>query len=408
MKDKTKLLVIIIFLVVCVGLLPLIFVPLPYEGLDWLSYGPAMAQTGYEDVSPGKVPPGQRPDHVEPGQSKEGAFDPLTPDILIDFPLGSVSVPVLVRAYYAGLPANVLPPTDKLIGSPFFFGAWIRGESNTVEEFNPSIVINVAYDESAVAQIPGVQQPSQAIANLILPQHNLPVSLPLAWVTYPLTTIFSDYEATLNRSSYAPLAQEEQLQLNMYDPTTQSWVKLCSRTDIYANVVSGALALPQPLEEGSNSLFAVTLDSTPSLSQTVDSQGNTILSLPDSNFRFNILPGTVEVGTYFEVTRLSNALNSSSQLKLLPTPIELKACQVDYTKPKAIRQITQFPKPVKLEFDYDAETLSSAGGETSLTIANLQRRQWVDLEEFGARVVPGDAKISVVSTGLGSFGMAVR
>lgn len=39
MKGSVKNLVMVAFLILCVGLVPVIALPLPYEGLDWLSYG---------------------------------------------------------------------------------------------------------------------------------------------------------------------------------------------------------------------------------------------------------------------------------------------------------------------------------------------------------------------------------
>jgi len=42
MKGRAKLVAIVTFFIVCGGLLPVIAMPLPYEGLDWLSYGAAM------------------------------------------------------------------------------------------------------------------------------------------------------------------------------------------------------------------------------------------------------------------------------------------------------------------------------------------------------------------------------
>ena len=42
MKGSVKLVAIVAFFALYVGLLPVIALPLPYEGLDWLSYGAAM------------------------------------------------------------------------------------------------------------------------------------------------------------------------------------------------------------------------------------------------------------------------------------------------------------------------------------------------------------------------------
>ncbi len=310
-----------------------------------------------EDEDDTPPPP---PDEVDPG-GRENAYDPETfteacaacsLDIRFDVPRGAISAPVEVRAYHTGLPAGVPAPTGGIIGCPFFFGAWIKGEGKTVDEFNEPIVIKVSDNNMAI-----------------------------------------------------PVAQENQLRLNMYDPTTEAWVKLCSRAE--GKQLSAALVLPTPLEEGGNALFALTIDDTPALDQVVDEQGKTTLSIPDDNIKIGVLPGTVEVGTYFEMTHLSNTPDSGL-FKLLPTPVDVKACQADYTTPNKIRQVTRFPKPLEVTFGFDANTLTRAGGKNNLTIVSFQNRQWMDLEEFGASVVRSDNTIAVESSNLGTFSMAVR
>jgi len=193
----------------------------------------------------------------------------------------------------------------------------------------------------------------------------------------------------------------------MYDPSTQAWVKLCSRVDTHVNKVSAALFLPTPLEEGDNTLFAVISDDTPVLEQMVDRRGNTTLSIPESNFRLGVLAGTVAVGTHFEVTLLPE-VPESDLYRLLPTPVDIKACQADYTSANKIQQITQFPKPMTVEFDVDAGTVSRAGGPANLTIVGLQARRWIDLEEYGYNVTRGVTTIAVDTGGLGTFSAAAR
>jgi hypothetical protein len=193
----------------------------------------------------------------------------------------------------------------------------------------------------------------------------------------------------------------------MYNPTTRSWVKLCSRVDPYANKVSAALLVPSPLEEGDNTLFAMTPDDTPNLEQTVDAQGNTTLSIPGSNFHLRVLPGTVELGTHFEFTGLRNAPDADL-FRLLPMPFDIKACRADYTSPTNIAQIAQFPKPLTVEFAIDAKTLSRAGGRANLTVIGLRGRRWTDLEELGYRMARGTNAVSVDVADMGSFGLAVR
>ena len=223
----------------------------------------------------------------------------------------------------------------------------------------------------------------------------------------PATSQVAQIPTSTQPSSPSVENQAGHPQLSMYDPNTQAWIKLCGRVDPYDNTVSGAVIFPTALKVGGNALLAVTIDNTPALEQSVDGLGNTTLSLPGSNFSFDVLAGTVEVGTHFEVTPLLNAPNSTS-FKLLPTPVDVKACQADYSTARKVRQITQFSKPIEVMFYYDANTLARAGGKNNLTIVSFQNRQWSDLEEFGSRVVRGDNTIAVDSSNLGTFSMAVR
>jgi len=229
----------------------------------------------------------------------------------------------------------------------------------------------------------------------------------LAGLIYPALAVLSSHQPETHHPGLIPPSEEERLRLSMYDPATQAWVKLCSRVDAYANKVSAALLVPTPLEAGDNALFAVVLDDTPALEQAVDDQGTTTLFIPGDTFRVEVLAGTVEVGTYFEITRLPE-VPESDMVKLLPTPVDIKACQADYTNVNRIRQITQFPKPMTVGFDVDASTLSRAGGRANLTIVGLQDGRWVDMEEYGYSVARGDTGIAVDSGELGTFSAAVR
>lgn len=402
--NKKRLLPVAIFLALCLGLLPTTSTLPLYEGLHWLSLGPVKAQSlccrkwVYHTFPPTCVQwvpcstigeeeecPSQPPDQVEPGQGRDGVFDPKAPGIRIDFPPGAVSVPVEVRAYYLDeLPLNVPPPPGGTVGLPFFLSVWERGKGRPVNGFDPSLTITAKTGGVKDAPIPESSHSFGARA---------------------CARCHGEQIAPVPRTA-VPEAQTE-LRLSMYDPATQSWVKLCSRADAYAGTVSGALASPTPFEESDNALFAVTLDDTPALDQAVDDQGNTTLFIPGSNFSFDVPAGTVEIGTHFEVTLLSEA-PGDGPFKLLPAPVDLKACQVGYTKDGDLRQITHFSKPLKVGFEFDANTLSRAGGRANLTIVSLQDRQWVDLEEFGYRVVRGENRLTVDADSLGAFSLAVR
>ena len=39
LKGSTKMIIIIVFVILGIGLLPLLAMPLPYEGLDWIQLG---------------------------------------------------------------------------------------------------------------------------------------------------------------------------------------------------------------------------------------------------------------------------------------------------------------------------------------------------------------------------------
>ncbi len=411
MKDKTKFLAAFIICVMGIALLATVGAPRLDKGLPWLSLSCARAAScprysscadccqnnpdhtrlycvtvykcckaceyclwdtgGDRDAcrrtgdcngtGPGEERP-QPPDQVDVGQGRQGVYDPRQPDVRVDFPAGAVSQPIEVRAYpVAELPAGVPPPAGGMVGSRFLLGVWIRGQGKTVSEFSPSIVVSVPYEE-------GVPSPDGAPSD------------------------------------------EERLRLSMYDPTALAWIKLCSRVDTYANRISGALLVPTPLEEGGNALLVVTVDDTPALEQAVDAQGRTTLSMPGTNFRLGVPAGAVEVGTYFEVTRLPET-PGTERFKLLPTPVDIKACQAGYnTTCDQVCQLNQFPKPMQVAFEVDPDTRSRAGGRANLTIVGLRVRdgQWVDLEEYGYSVVRGDTGIAVDSGQLGTFSMAVR
>jgi hypothetical protein len=353
-SHQTKRLLKKFFLVGALTFLPLLTEVHPDQGLNWLSLGPALVQAGPESEGL-NLQSSQSPDQVEPGQGKAGVFDPQTPDIRLNFEVGSVSVPVEVRVFRDELPTYVPPPAERMVGSPFFLGVWIRGQGMTVAEFNPAIVLTVKYR----GFIPEIT-PSSILAG--------------------------------------------QLHLKMYDPATQAWITLCSRDD--GAVVSAALALATPLEKDGNTLFALTTGTTPAL-EGVDNQGATAFPIPGSSARLNVVADTVAPGTYYEATLLSKAPDSGL-VKLLPTPIDIKACLADYQTPNAIRQITQFPKLMTIEFRYDEETLTRAGSQANLTIAALQNGQWVDMAELGYRVGRGPSQRNLATDRLGPFSLAVR
>jgi hypothetical protein len=373
-------------------------------GLSLAASGPLLAPY-FQQQGSGEAAPGV-PEWVD-GFGAQGAFDPMTPDIRFDFPPGAISVLGEIKAFRSVLPEGVPPPPSGIVGSPFFFGTWIRGEGRTVDAFARSIVITVGYDDAALSQAWPADKAVQSAAHATGSGLPLLRAWPWTMIAYPAATILLPPASQPGAHSLPPLADEGTLRLTMYDPTTRSWVKLCSRVDPYANKVSAALLVPTPLTEGDNTLFAMTPDDTPSLEQVVDAQGSTTLSIPGSNFHLRVAPGTVEVGTHFEFTGLRGAPDTDV-FRLLPMPFDIKACRADYTTANNIAQIARFPKPLTVEFGYDAATASRAGGRTNLTVVGLRGRRWADLEELGLRVARGTGAVSVDIADLGSFGLAVR
>ena len=67
-----------------------------------------------------------------------------------------------------------------------------------------------------------------------------------------------------------------------------------------------------------------------------------------------------------------------------------------------------YNKPLQVGFNYDPDTLSRAGGAANLTIVNLQDFNWIDTEEIGSRVERDNGTITVYTSNLGIFSMAVR
>lgn len=311
-----------------------------------LSPGPIAANGGIVEIKPTE-------ELIKPQGTAEA-------NVTIWFPENSVNVPVLATADYIpaeALPAGISYPPD-VVGQAITFGLW-GGEGATLPRFDPSIVLNVTYQDS-----------------------DLPPS--------------------------AGDGDEEKLQLFMYNPGTHAWLKLCSSVDIYENVVSAALARPTPFEENGSSLLAIAVDSIPPLEQAVNDEGTTTLSLTGSNLGFQVLVDTVEVGAHFAVSVLSASTDSGS-IKLLAQPVDIKGCYIDHELPfQKNRQLTGYDKPVQVGFNYDPDTLFRAGGAANLTIVNLQEFGWVDTEEIGSRLERNEAAIAVHTTNLGTFGMAVR
>lgn len=301
--------------------------------------------------------------HLMPGLT--AADDLIKPEgsaaseVSVWVPTSSIGLPILMTADY--LPADKLPPDIKLpngvVGEAFTFGVW-KDQGVTQREFSPSIVINARYRDEDVPE--------------------------------------------------AIRPDEQRLHLQIYDPITRSWIKLCSNVNVHTNVVSAPLSTAIPSEGEGGSLLVIAVDPLPPLDQSVDGQGTTTISLKRSNLRFQIPDESVERNAYFVITLLPNVSKSGS-IKLLSRPVDLKACWSNPEKPdQDSRQLSGFIKQLQVGFDYDADTLARAGNKASLTIANFQNSQWVDIEALGAKVVRGNETVAVETGSLGTFGLATR
>lgn len=283
-------------------------------------------------------------------------------NVYVWLPDDTVELPAIITADYQApedLPQGLsYPPAS--VGFAFSFGLW-KGENVSVSQFEPSMILNVTYQDAEV-ELAGVN--------------------------------------------------EESLALLMYNPATRAWVKTCSSVDIYLNTVSAALSQLTPFPEGGgnlagSNLLVIAADPGPSLVQQ-NFGGATNLALPNSNLRLQVLPQTLDAGAHFQVTPLPNIAGSQA-LRLLARPADIKICLIDHTNPtQNSRQVMGLNQALTVSFDYDPATLSRAGGRANLTLANLRGARWIDLEELGLRVVRDSNDITVDTREPGTFGLAAR
>ncbi|MCB0165198.1 MAG: hypothetical protein KDI79_13285 [Anaerolineae bacterium] len=293
---------------------------------------------------------------LKPSGSAETAVSVWVPE-------GALSEPasLLVTADYLSednLPAGITAPPGT-VGSPITFGIW-QGESQIYTNFNPSLVINIQYNEEDV-----------------------PADV---------------------------LAEEQSLHLFMYQPTLQTWVKLCTSVQIDENLLSAALARVVPAEDQGSVLLAIAPDRSAPLTQTVDSSGLTEITSPDSDLRFQVQSASVPDGTHFVMTVLPSSAAAGS-LQLLSNPVDIKACHVDHTNPtqNTVEMTSFFFKPPQVAFSFNAATLSRAGRTTNLTVAGMfDNQNWIDLEAFGSRLVRERRMVAVDTPVLGAFSLATR
>lgn len=289
------------------------------------------------------------------GSEEKPIRDPETPGFAAVFSPGALSKPAQIKFFHTIMPEDIPAPVGGA-GAPFFFGVWQREAPGTIERFEHSIVINTRYEETG----------------------------------------------------YTP-AQEEHLRIFMYYPALQSWVKLGGQVDIFNKLISGLTTELIPFETGGNTLFMVAVDNTPSLEQSVDESGRTTLYIPGKAFKIQVLPGTVEVGSYFEVTLLPT-LDVTNSPTLLGKPIAVAVYYVNHQQSgySEDKQITEFSKPIKIEFDLTSELLAGVDAPAKLTIVTWRDGQWVDVETLGYAISREGGKIVVDIDKLGIFSVALK
>ncbi|MCB0191745.1 MAG: hypothetical protein KDJ65_07365 [Anaerolineae bacterium] len=284
-------------------------------------------------------------------------------EVSVWVPEGALLEPekLLVTADYLpqeNLPVGITLPAGT-VGSPITFGIW-QGESQVYTNFNPSLVINIRYNEEDV----------------------------------PLDV----------------LDVEQSLHLFMYHPDLQTWVKLCTNAQIDENLISAALARVVPAEEHGSVLLAIAPDFSSSLTQDVIGDGLTEITPPNSDLHFQVQSASVPEGTHFVMTVLPSS-PATGPLQILSNPVDIKACYVNHDNPtqQTVEMTTFFFEPPQVTFSFDADTLSRAGRTTNLTVAGLFNNQdWIDLEAFGSRIVRERRGVAVETPVLGTFSLATR
>jgi hypothetical protein len=256
------------------------------------------------------------------------------------------------------LPSGVVLPAGA-VGAPITFGVW-QGDSHIYTNFDPSIVVNIKYDDRDVP---------------------------------------ADVQS-----------EEQSLHVYMYHPAFRGWVKLCSSVQIDENVISAALARVVPFEAEGGVLLAIAPDNLPLPNQDTDSSGVTELEPPNTDLRLQIQSNSIPDGTHFVITALPRPTATNS-LQFLSDPVDIKACQVDHTNPtqNTVELTSFFFKQPRIGFKFNADTLSKAGRTTNLTVASLFDNQtWIDLEAFGSRLIRERREVAVDTPVLGVFDLAAR
>ena len=324
--------------------------------------------TKQKDGDKSGPPPGSEKGEVDPANlnADTAVRDPETPGFFVFFFNGAIDEAVRVKIFSSGIPQGVpaLPnpvsvpdsvvPTSS--NSPyFFFAVWRQAvEGGVITQFKQPILINAPYQD-------------------------------------------------FNLSG----DQEARIRIWMYNPATQSWVKLGGQVDIFNNVVTGMVMSMAPYHENGSTLFALGFDDTPPLNQTVDEFGTTNIStLLRDDFNLFVPAGSVEVGSHFEITPFSG-VPISDPFEFVGKPIYIAVYRVNYeatSLPEKYATV-RLTNPVTVEFNTD-EPQNQGLDPATMTIVMFVDGQWVDVEDLGYTVTRDETGISVEVDVLGIFSLA--
>lgn len=353
---KTWIRVTFYIIIAVIGMLILPYSsPLMPSWIDGVSYG----YNDYEEEE--KEEKWEPPNYIDPDQSKT-AKDPETPWVSVTLPKGAVSKPVEVRVYETGQPEGVTPPpsTLKLVRSLFFFGAWVCGEGVTLGEFNFPIEIEVSYAGKTIRQ---------------------------------------------SEAREVSESEEKRLALYMYDPVNKIWTKLPTEVDPYRDVATGWVRSPKRIDlDNGNSLLALFVDEPCSLEQTVDSKGVTTISCVEKGISLRIPPGTVAVGSFFDITFIPSANAPPAGPSLKPDNPIANVQAWDDTR----SELNKLPKSIGVDIYWLPGASTKAESKAILTIATLKDGPWIDVEDLGYTVTRGEKKITVDTDRLGVFAPATQ
>ena len=269
------------------------------------------------------------------GGANRPISDPDAPNLTIIFSEGSVQIPVQTAAFDTGLRPNIPPPHDRA-GQAFFFGVWPRFPGEMVTKFAEPIQLHQDYDDRLGAH-----------------------------------------------------GQEANIQLYMYHPLFESWVKIGGRVDPYNRTISVLLSEYIPYGPGQGALFITGINDAPPLTQNVTPEGDTLLTVDGKPVQILVPADTVPVGSHFEVSFATVADRPG---------IYIGAYQISHNllDPKIGTTFTTLPKPITLTFDLSEDS-------QDLTILILQNGVWIDAEKAGYTLHRTADGIAIETSHLGTF-----